>query len=547
MHHWRAEAHQQPVFSRKILRKMRFFAVFCWLIVFQSAIAQPDFEVLVRPVEFAGLPGMHSYAYAQQGDEVLLIGGRVEGLHNRLPGLAFAPEGAHKMLTVVNFKNQQFWQAGLGDLDTLLAAQLSATNFEFHQNGDQLLVIGGYGPHPKTEEFITWPALIQLRVSAVIEAVKAKKIKKELFQRIDNEQFAVTGGQLRKLDSTYLLIGGHRFEGVYNPLNGPSFVQTYTNAVRRFRLQNGQIQWLPELKDSILLHRRDLNVVNQTRPDGSQYITVFSGVFQRKHDFPYLNAVHISENAIEEQPNFAQYFNHYHCPTLPVFDSKSGEMHTFFFGGIAQYLWRKDTLIQDNEVPFTRAISCVTRTHDGVMTEYQLPIKMPALLGAGAEFLRLRQIPHPDHKPLQINDLTSDTTWVGLIYGGIESEDGSVFWYDDLSSKASTRLFEVGIVRNKKMDLKPNPFSTNGYQIQVYPDLEAQAIAVHYNLPKAAQVQASLYKKGGGLVMQTKLDSKPPGKQSLFLKTGNALETGVFHLKLEIDGVMWDQRVYLTP
>jgi hypothetical protein len=538
---------------------MRFLALLCCFGVFQVAVAQPNFEVVMRPVEFEGLPGLHSYAYAQSGEQVLIIGGRVEGLHKRVPGEAFAAEGKNKYLYVLNLQAKQIWYSDLTMLDIVLAAQLSSTNFEFHQEGDRLLLIGGYGIDPRTQEHVTWPTLIQIHVPALMSAIITNNVVNELFDRTDNPQFAVTGGQLRKLDSTYLLIGGHRFDGMYNPLNGPSFVQNYTNAVRRFRFvyngtQNGAVQFLPEIRDSALLHRRDLNIVEQIRPDGSAYLTAFSGVFQQNHDYPYINAVHITSDAVVEQPQFAQYLNHYHCPTVPIFDSTAGQMHTFFFGGIAQYLWRRDTLIQDNEVPFTRAISCVTHARDGRMTEYQLPIKMPALLGAGAEFIPTQASPegfsvilHSEIRNRKSEMAGSDTTWIGHILGGIESENASVFWYDDLSSKANTQLFEVGIVRNKKMALKENPFSTNGYQIHAFPDLDAQAVAVHFSTHKPTNVQASLYQKGIGLVAQTKLETKPVGKQVVFLKNGNTLTTGVYHLKLELNGVVWEQRILVTP
>jgi hypothetical protein len=79
-------------------------------------------------------------------------------------------------------------------------------------------------------------------------------------------------------------VPAHKFMGRYNPHgpdHGPGFMQQYTDAIRRFTLQdNGtkiSVHFLPEIKDTAHLHRRDFNVVPQVMPNGEQGLTAFSG------------------------------------------------------------------------------------------------------------------------------------------------------------------------------------------------------------------------------------------------------------------------------
>jgi hypothetical protein len=110
-------------------------------------------------------------------------------------------------------------------------------------------------------------------------------------------------------------------------------------------------------------------------------------VFREDADLPFLRCAHIDADGVLEQADFRQFYNHYHCPDLGIYDRTAGEMHTFFFEGIAQYYDSSGVLVQDDNVPFTKAISRVTRKADGSMSEYRLSVEMPLLLGAGAKFI----------------------------------------------------------------------------------------------------------------------------------------------------------------
>lgn len=175
--------------------------------------------------------------------------------------------------------------------------QLSSTNIEFHQEGNYLYMIGGYGYNAATAARKTFENLTAIDVPALINAVINGTAITSYFRQISDAQFAVTGGHLKKINGTFYLIGGNKFDGNYNPMGNPTYTQVYTDAIRKFNLtDNGTtitINHLPTITDATNLHRRDYNAVQQILPNGAEGITVFSGVFQPTIDLPFLNSVTI--------------------------------------------------------------------------------------------------------------------------------------------------------------------------------------------------------------------------------------------------------------
>lgn len=268
-------------------------------------------------------------------------------------------------------------------------------------------------------------------------------------------QLAVTGGYLHKIGDTYFLIGGQKFDGNYNPMNHPTFTQSYTNAIRKFTLEddgiNLKITHLPAIIDTAAFHRRDYNVVPQLFPDGNEGLTAFSGVFQIKADIPMLHAVNIDDTGYKIVDDFAQYYNHYHCANLPLYSATTREMHTIFFGGIAQYYEHEGILTADSDVPFVTTIARVTRDQHGRMAEYKLPLEMPQLLGASAAFIPADGIPMFENGVIKLDALTTDAMMVGYIYGGIKSSAANIFWVNDgTESVAQNVLYKVFVKEIRK-------------------------------------------------------------------------------------------------
>ena len=350
----------------------------------------------------------------------------------------------------------QKWTASLTLLPASVQEQLQSTNMQFHQNGRYLYLLGGYGYSATEGKHTTFPFLMAIDVPKVIEAIINKKDFSSYIRQISDPQFQVTGGRLDQINDVYYLVGGQKFIGRYNPMgpdHGPGFIQEYTNQIRKFSIaDNGttiRINHLPGFTDAENLHRRDYNVLPQILPTGEEGLTAFSSVFQQHEDLPFLNAVTINSKGYVVNNNFQQYYNHYHCANIPLYSASKNEMHSLFFGGIAQYYDSAGIRIQDDNVPFVKTIARVTRDANGNMTETKLSVEMPALLGAGSEFIPVETLPRYKNAVLKLDELPNSPTVIGYIYGGISSTAANILWFNNgTQSAASSQIFKVTLTKN---------------------------------------------------------------------------------------------------
>lgn len=380
-------------------RVYRSFILFFLLFISSHLFSQTvPFSISLEPVTIDGLGGLQSFAVGQHKGKWLIAGGRLDGLHRRQPFASFNREGFNNQLIVIDPVRLQKWSAPLTLLPASVQEQLQSTNMQFHQNGKYLYLLGGYGYSTTEGTHTTFPFLTAIDVSKVIEAIINKKDFSSYIRQISDPQFQVTGGRLDQINHIYYLVGGQKFIGRYNPMgpdHGPGFLQEYTNQIRKFSItDNGttiRINHLPGFTDEENLHRRDYNVIPQILPNGEEGLTAFSGVFQPNENLPFLNAITISIIGYSVNKNFQQYYNHYHCASIPLYSASKNEMHNLFFGGIAQYYDSAGIRIRDDNVPFVKTIARVTRDANGIMKEIKLPEEMPALLGPAPNLYLLKR------------------------------------------------------------------------------------------------------------------------------------------------------------
>ena len=440
---------------------------------------ESPFDIHLIPVSISNLGGIQSYAFGQHKGKWLIVGGRLDGLHRRQPWATFDEAGHNNQLIVIDPKLRQKWSAPLSSLPDKIQEQLSSTNMNFYQDGDRLYCIGGYGYSKSLDDHTTYPYLTAIQIPEVIDAIINNNDYTSYFRQIENDLFQVTGGKLIKIYDTFYLLGGQKFIGRYNPHgpnHGPGFVQEYTNAIRKFVLEDdGQqlvVNRLAGHVDSLHLHRRDYNALPQILPNGNEAITMFSGVFQYDEDVPFLTAVTVDSTTYQIEDNFNQYYNHYHCASIPLYSRSTNEMHNIFFGGIAQYYDSLGMLVKDNDVPFVNTIARVTRGASGQMAEYKLPTVMPSLLGAGAEFIPNRELQFFENGVIDMDEALGDTILLGHIYGGIHSSAPNIFWVNDgTQSTATHQIFEVFATKNKTTSVHElNPESIKPFDFTLYPN-----------------------------------------------------------------------------
>jgi hypothetical protein len=337
------------------------------------------------------------------------------------------------------------------------------------------------------------------------------------------------------------------------PTSGPGFVQVYTNAIRKFSITDDgitlSVSHFAAITDAANLHRRDYNVAPQIFPSGEEGLTAFSGVFQTGVDLPFLNCVNIDSTGYVVNTAFAQYYNHYHCAHLPLYSQASNEMHTVFFGGIAQFFDSAGILVQDNNVPFVKTIARVTRTAAGVMSEYKLPVEMPALLGAGSEFIPVETLPQYNNHVLRLDDFTSDTTMVGYIYGGISSTAANIFFTNTGSqSSASSQVFRVYVIKNGDAGTHQlNQQSTGTLQMQVYPNPNDGEFAVRFLLQQSAPVEITIRADDGRVIEHHIVRDLRIGQNTFTRKADTQLKGKTIFITLQAGSEQATQKISIAP
>lgn len=511
------------------------------------------FNIFIESINISGLGGLQAYAFGQHNGKWLVVGGRLDGLHRRQPFAAFDIAGNNNQIIVIDPVSLQKWTAPITSLSVSLQEQLSSTNMEFHQEGNYLYIIGGYGYNTATAARKTFDNLTAIDVPAVINSVIGATSFTSYFRQISDVQFAVTGGHLKKINNTFYLIGGHKFDGNYNPMGNPSYTQVYTDAIRKFNLSDDgttiTITHLATITDAANLHRRDYNAVPQILPNGAEGITAFSGVFQQTVDLPFLNCVNIDSTSYAVNNTFQQYYNHYHCAVLPLYSASNNEMHNVFFGGIAQYYDSLGILVQDNNVPFVKTIARVTRNSVGTMAEYKLPVEMPTLLGAGAEFIPIAVVPHFNNEVFKLDDFTADSTLVGYIYGGISSTATNIFFTNTgTQSSASSQIFKVYVIKNSTVGIHDlNEQSIGTFKVQVFPNPNVGNFVLKFNLSKIAETKISIFSIDGKKIEERVLTNLVLGENTFQCKIKNLDLGGTYILTIETPYEKATQKIIIEP
>lgn len=502
----------------------------------------------IHPVSGYEAPALQSFAWAEHSGKVLLFGGRVDGLHQRQPFASMDAAGRPDSLWLLDIPAHQTWRMAITQLPANVREQFQSTNPQFIQVDHSLILIGGYGYSETDQDHITHPQLTVIDLPALFQAMEQQSDPASAISTVIDQRMAITGGRMARFNDTLMLVGGHRFDGRYNPMNGPSFVQTYSNSVRRFRLGSSsgipQILDYQEIVDTASFHRRDYNLVPQILPNGESAYTIYSGVFRTDMDLPWTNAITLKPGSTTEEPNFVQYFNHYQCAVLPLWDAATQTMHSVFFGGMAQY-YRDSSgqMIQDTNVPFVDAITDVIRQSDGTLVEQPMPIRMNGLKGAGTEFIPASGLVVNAYGVMHRPE-GSDSVLLGWLVGGIVSTAPNIFWVNDgTQSTADYRLQEVWYVPDAALNL---PVFKQSFNLRAYPCPVNDHVFVELQLEQAGDVYLELRNAQGKKVASKLFRNHKAGAFLEELEFRRELSNGVYFLEVETLGQKSALKILVT-
>ena len=407
------------------------------------------YEIELEPFVIPGLDGVHSYAAGQSDGKWVIISGRVDGMHrgggngNNRPFPAF---NSNKTIYIVDPVAKQVWTDDLSSLSTDLQDQMSSTNTSFYQDGDDLYIIGGYGEN-SAGNHVTYSFITAIDVPSIINnIINGNAITGDFIQLSDN-RMTIAGGQLGKIDDFFYLVGGMELQARYTQMVNP----TYSSEMRKFKIVNdGTTLTITDYSATFddEFHRRDYNMIGQVFPDLAYGYMVSSGVFTPS-DGVYYNPIEIDASGYTVIPEstFKQEFSHYQSAKLAMYNAGENEMHSIFFGGIAQYYYDDNgNKIDDSDVPFVKTISRVTRMSNGAYSESVFSTEMPVLVGAGSELFLDETLPMYAHHIIDMNQLSGSPITVGYIFGGLLSGARDVFPGNTANSSASDTIYRVNLV-----------------------------------------------------------------------------------------------------
>ena len=540
------------LFLQYYFRKMKITSAFFFLLFALNSFAQEfPYTVVLNPVYSSQDIALQSFAYGTWQNRVLLIGGRKDGLHQRQPFASFDAAGMPSNISILDLNNYSSTPVEFDIIDVALSEQFSSTNIQFYQTDSILWLVGGYGYSNTSQDHITHPMLTAINLKTFFEAQDNGTYAFESFDYITDDRFAVTGGSLKKLDDVFYLAGGHKFEGRYNPMNGPSFTQTYTEKISRFiptLTEAGiQVEWLPEFSDPALLHRRDLNVLEGIDVNGQTNFTLFSGVFQQVADLPFTNCVEVYPSGIAEVPEFQHLLNQYHCGHVSLYDTQLQRQHYLFLGGISEYFFESDLLTQNVDVPFTKNIACVTRNANNQWVEELIPSLMPDFLGSSAEIILNENLSLINGEIIDLNNANNgDEILLGHLLGGIRSTAQNIFWVNNgTQSFPNDTLYEVWLVPNAVGVSSTYALPKNVFTI--YPNPTSGKFRIEFSCAKNCDVELTAFDSNGKQVAHDRLGNFPSGKHSEENRWRIFEHPGTYVLQLKLGEEIITQKLLVEP
>lgn len=420
---------------------------------FRVKLVKADFELPV---------GIQSYIHATHHDKLLLITGRVDGLHGFVEDSTdnFPTKLQNTTVFVIDpFKKKTYTRSLLDPQSGLTQNQvdlLSVTAAQGYQSGKTLYITGGYGVDSATGDLNTKNALSAIDIPGLIHWVtnpSPGETAAEHIRQIFDDTFKVTGGYMNQTgDHPTLLIMGHEFDGFYAvPGQQPPEFQEYTEQVRRFIIHDNGVSLsftplgsLPSIPDPNY-RRRDLNVVpvvKIVKEKLKNSFVVLSGVFTLTTGV-WTVPVEITAQGHPSMadPNlpstFKQGMNSYDCATFGMFSEKTNNMYVILLGGMSFGFFEKTKngfkFATDEKIPFISQTTAIRIDKDGHYKQFFLlsgsfprilsktiNAGNPLLFGSEAEVILLKNVPKYSNDVLKLDSI-HEPTLIGFVVGGIKS------------------------------------------------------------------------------------------------------------------------------
>ncbi len=521
---------------------MKKLPVIAILMISINLFAYQNFTLRLVPSAISATPTVHSGAFGEYNSKWFFIGGRKNGLHGFLPPSGFPEAGINDSIFIVDPVVNQQWAVSTHVLPDSIREAITSSNMEFHLNDSILYMVGGYGWNENVGDFITFHTLTAINMKGLMSAMVNEQPIENFFRQITDSSLAICGGHLQKMDSTYYLVFGHRYDGHYDRTDTVLAIarQTYSNEIRKFQIADNGLNLAifnnAAIRDTANFRRRDFNLLPMYDIFRGESLLAYSGVFQAHANLPYLNAVEIFKDTVIVRNDFNQNLSQYHSAVCAMYDSSGLLQHHIFFGGLSMYYLDTLTLqtVYDSLVPFVRTVSDVVRDFDITYHEVNLGIRMPALLGTNAYFFYDLNVPLYKKHFIDLNALANHQR-VGYIVGGIESMDLNIADNNpNAQSFASPRVFEVYLDTIEDTTTTLAEVNSDVLNFFCYPNPANEKTLIEFELKRSEIVKIELLDMKGSLVQTVCEKTFDVGKQKLVLNL-QALSKGVYNCVVTVN------------
>ena len=404
------------------------------------------YTISLESVNSSFAPALQSFAWANVGHKILIVGGRTNGFHG-FSGTSsvFTPKRNNTYFYVVDLDSSKTDSL---PIPKKYYYQLRSTNMESYHDGGTLYCIGGYGTNsevdsPPSSTYETYPRLTAINIADAMSAIEngdADALEASISMSEKDDRMRVTGGELKKINDYFYLVFGQNFSTIYTG----GTTGAYTQEVRKFKIDNsGSTPKITDYSadscswDDSSFHRRDLVVLENIMPNGKKGITVYGGVFTPVANNAYFTPIYIEDDngntKITTDNSFNQKFCQYAAPSISLHNYITGTTYTSILGGISQYSFdgSGNEVNSNGSMPFINTLTTIARKKDGSSVEYpQASPALPGLIGAEAIFIprfdldftkEIGYVLDFEMLKAKVKDAESSSYFIGYMYGGIKA------------------------------------------------------------------------------------------------------------------------------
>lgn len=381
------------------------------------------------------MPPLHSYGFGELGDWYFFFGGiSGQGLHSLIQGgepgqfpPSFPVNIFNDEIIAFNHETGETLTSGIDHLPTDTRLQMFVTNVPSIQFDDVVHIYGGYGPNATDDDWETRTTVTSVNLTQLLAAMQmGQPAPMGAFVTQAATGAQVTGAIIIRMGDNgrkYALIGGSNFIGDY--AGNTPFLNLYSEKAQLFDADVSITTPYKTLEGSTL-HRRDMNALPMTYPDGQggtmTGFAIAGGVFQNGF-FIWRNPLSYrdGDKNVTDELFFEQRMNQYEAGALSFYSETDDENRQVLFGGISESRWENDMFVSDPVVPWVTDITQI-RVQGGMYLDETVIGNTP-LPTTNAHTVIAEGIPTYPNGQINLDAMPANEVLIARLPGGLRAAE----------------------------------------------------------------------------------------------------------------------------